>query len=114
MNAKKAIKPEQEKALEVREEFLPYGTKTLDSKDRITLGGRLKHALSGRMNVDGFMVYVAKNGDILLRPSVSVPSSEAWIYSDRQAVTSIRKGLKEAGEKKTTAVNDLDKFLDGL
>jgi hypothetical protein len=100
--------------IEVKEEFMPYGTKALDSKDRITLGGKLKEIIGKKMNIEGYMVYVGKNGDILLRPSVSVPSSEAWIYSSPGAIKSVRKGLQEAGEGKTTRVTDLESFLGKL
>ncbi|HDQ25176.1 MAG TPA: hypothetical protein ENN43_00320 [bacterium] len=100
--------------IEVREEFSPYGTKTLDSKDRISLGGKLKSLLKQGADADGFMVYVGKNGDILLRPGVTVPSSEAWVYKNRAVMGSIRKGLEEASEGKTRRVKKLGPFLDEL
>jgi hypothetical protein len=110
MSGKQAQNP----IIEVKEEFMPYGTKALDSKDRITLGGRLKEIIGIKMSVEGFMVYVGKNGDILLRPSVSVPSSEAWIYENPGVIGSVRKGLQEAGEGKLTRVNDIASFLKKL
>jgi hypothetical protein len=108
-------KPDKEaEIMEVQEEFMPYGTKTLDSKDRITLGGKLKNILGRKMNIEGFMVFVGKNGDILLRPSVSVPSTEAWVYKNPEVIGSIRKGLKQAGEGKLIRPDDLDIFLNKL
>lgn len=112
MKIKKDIN--QDTVIEVKEDFMPYGTKTLDSKDRITLGGRLKDVLGNKMKFEGFMVYLGKNGDILLRPSVSVPSSEAWIYNNPEASASIRKGLKQAAEGKLERVKDLEGFLGKL
>jgi hypothetical protein len=97
MSGKQAQNP----IIEVKEEFMPYG-------------GRLKEIIGIKMSVEGFMVYVGKNGDILLRPSVSVPSSEAWIYENPGVIGSVRKGLQEAGEGKLTRVNDIASFLKKL
>lgn len=98
----------------VREEFVPYETKPLDSKHRITLGNRIRKAIGTRLKVDSYQVLVGKQGDILLRPAVSIPSREAWIYQNPEVIAKIRKGLQEAGEGKTERVDDLDSFLESL
>jgi len=100
--------------IDIHEEFIPYHTKTLDSKYRITLGGRLVKLIGKRMNVETYQIFVGRNGDILLRPAVSIPSSEAWIYSNPEVVGKVRKGLQEAQEGKTEAVDDLESFLGNL
>ncbi len=97
----------------VKEEFIPYQTKTPDSKGRITLGGKLKKLIGKKVRVESYQVFVGKNGDILLRPMVSIPSSEAWVYQT-EAAGKIRKGLEEAREGKTERVEDLDTFLRDL
>ncbi len=97
--------------IEVREEFVPYGMKQLDSKDRISLGGRLKKTLTGRMAVEGFRVFLGDNGDILLRPTVSIPAGEAWIYRNPGVIGSIRQGLKDAAEGRTERIDDIEAFL---
>lgn len=107
-------KKAEKSVIEVKEEFMPYGTKTLDSKDRLTIGARLKAIIGKKMKVEGFMVYVGKNGDILLRPSVSVPSREAWLYKNPDVINSVRKGLQQASEGKLTRVNDFDAFIEEL
>lgn len=99
----------------VNEEFMSFDTRPLDSKHRITLGGRLLKAVSQRVRkVDSYQVLVGKGGDILLRPSVSIPASEAWIYENPMVIGKIRKGLKEAAQGKKEAVRDLDAFLNKL
>lgn len=100
--------------IDVHEEFMPYQTKTLDSKNRITLGCRLKKIISKRIKVETYQIFVGKNGDILLRPAVSIPITEAWIYKHPKVISSIHKGLKEAKEGKTERVDDLDSFLNNL
>lgn len=104
----------RKETIDVHEEFMPYQTKMLDSKNRITLGGRLKKLISKRINVEAYQIFIGKNGDILLRPTVSIPSSEAWVYNNPEVVGRVRRGIKEAREAKLERVDDLDSFLDNL
>jgi len=97
--------------MEVREEFVPYGIKQLDSKDRISLGGKLKKIINGKMDIDGFQIFVGRGGDILLRPAVSIPGNEAWIYRKPGVIDALREGLKQAGEGKTKRVDNLEDYL---
>lgn len=106
---KKQAKPQE--TMEVREEFTAYGMKQLDSKDRISLGGKLKKIIG---NMDGFQVFVGKDGDILLRPSISIPANEAWIYKNPEVIGAIRKGLADVKAGRTIRVDDLESFLKKL
>ena len=101
-------------AIEVNEKFTAYDTKTVDSKFRVTLGERLVKQLNPNMKVDLYSVLVCENGDILLRPSVSIPSNEAWIYRDSDSLEKMRKGLKEAKAGKVKKAKNLDSFLKKL
>jgi hypothetical protein len=98
----------------IHEEFIPYQTKLLDSKHRITLGGKLTKLLGRHLKAEAYQIFVGKNGDILLRPSVSIPSNEAWIYQNPEVIGKLRKGLREAGEGKAERVKDLGSFLRKL
>ena len=100
--------------VEIKEKFLPVDTRLLDSKHRITLGGRLYKLMMSKMKIDSYQVFVGKSGDILLRPAVSIPSSEAWVYKNPGVIGKIRKGLQEAGEGKTEKVSDVEGFLNNL
>jgi len=100
--------------VEVNEKFMVYDTKTVDSKFRVTLGERLVKQLNPGMKIDLYRVLICKNGDILLRPSVSIPSKEAWIYRDADSLNKIRKGLEEAKIGKVRKVKNLDSFLKKL
>ena len=104
----------RKETVNIHEEFIPYQTKPLDSKYRITLGGRLTRLLGKRMNAEAYQIYVGRNGDILLRPSVSIPSNEAWVYQNSGVIGKGRKGLQEAREDKTERVDDLESFLEKL
>ena len=104
----------KKETIDIHEEFIPYQTKPLDSKHRITLGGRLTRLLGRRMKTEAYQIFVGRNGDILLRPSVSIPSNEAWVYQNPEVIGNVRKGLQEARESKTERVDDLKSFLDKL
>lgn len=104
----------KKEAVEIKEKFMPVATRPLDSKHRITLGGRLYRLIMSKMKIDSYQVFVGKSGDILLRPAVSIPSSEAWVYKNPEVIGKIRKGLQEAGEDKTEKVSDLEGFLNDL
>jgi hypothetical protein len=109
----RAIKAPKE-AIEVKEKFMPVDTRLLDSKHRITLGGRLYRVVSSKMKIDSYQVFVGKDGDILLRPAVSIPSSEAWVYRNPGVIGKVRQGLKEAAAGKTEKVDNLEDFLNAL
>jgi len=112
----KTIKASQRKkrVVEVKELFMRVDTRALDSKHRITLGGKLQKLITGRMKFDSYQVFLGKEGDILLRPAISVPSSEAWVYSNPGVIGKIRQGLKEAAEGKTEKADDLESFLKSV
>lgn len=98
----------------VNKEFLPVDTRLLDSKNRITLKERWYKFFASRNKVDSYQVFVDRDGDILLRPAVTIPSNEAWIYQNQKVIGKIRKGLNEAASDKTEKVNNLDEFLNNL
>jgi len=104
----------KKEVVEIKEKFMSVDTRPLDSKHRITLGGRLQRLMMSKMKIDSYQVFVGKRGDILLRPAVSIPSSEAWVYSNPEVIGKVRKGLQEAGEGKTEKVSNLEGFLNDL
>ena len=100
--------------VEIKGSFMPVGSRFLDSKNRITLGGRLQKLMMSKMKIDSYQVLVGRNGDILLRPLASVPSNEAWMYRNPEVISKVRQGLKEAGEGKAEKADDLESFLNDL
>lgn len=114
MKTLKSHDKNKKETVDIHEEFMPYQTKPLDSKYRITLGGRLTRLLGRRIKTEAYQIFIGKNGDILLRPSVSILSNEAWVYRNPEVIGKLRKGLQEAGEGKTERVDDLESFLEKL
>jgi hypothetical protein len=67
-------------------------TKLADSKGRIALGKAYAGAMVIVDDTDPFQ--------IILKPAVAVPASEAWLYNNEKALTLVRTGLKQAKEGK--------------
>ncbi len=59
-------------------------------------------------------MYVGEDGDILLRPVVTIPVKESWIYENPSALEDIRKGLSEAKQGKLKKVKNIENFLESL
>ncbi len=79
-----------------------------DTKRRLTLG----KALEGLDSDVRFDVYRRPNGQIVLDPRVSIPASEAWLYRNPTALSSVRRGLQEAAEGKAVAIGSFAKYAD--
>ena len=101
-------------AITIKEDFMQVDTRELDSKNRVNLGRKIKKLLGTRIKVESFKIFIGTDGDVLLRPSVTIPSRELWIYKDPSAYAKVKKGLRQAKEGKTHRVSDLNKFLDNL
>ena len=101
-------------SIEVNEEFVSYGMKQLDSKDRISLGGKLKRIISDKMDMEGFQVFLGKDGDILLRPTVAIPAREAWVFKNPEVIGAIREGLEDIKNGRVTRVDNIEEFLKKL
>jgi hypothetical protein len=64
-----------------------------DDKKRLLLK-KVKNA--GKM----YRIFENPLGQLILDPIVTIPRSEAWLYQNKVAISSVRKGLTEAGEGK--------------
>jgi len=81
--------------IKINEKFQEVGTKTVDSRNRLTLGDLLEGYKRVRL-------YKNDRGEVLLQPIVEIPSSELWLFENKDALESVRKGLKDASEGKIT------------
>ena len=100
--------------LGIKEDFVPVDIKSLDSKNRISLGDRVKKVLLRKMKVDAFQIFIGEEGDVLLRPLVNVPAKEAWLFKNPEALKVVKEGIKEAKTGKIKKVLDLDEFIENL
>ncbi len=67
-------------------------TLRLDSKNRISLTKLLKFP-----DTNSVRASLTKEGNILLKPMASIPAREMWLYKDKKALDSVRKGLSQKG-----------------
>lgn len=54
-----------------------------------------------------YHVYTNSLGQIVLDPQVTIPASEAWLFNNQDALTSVRRGLADAAQGRVSKV-DLD------
>lgn len=66
--------------------------KQVDSKGRIALD---KSYAGSTMLVER-----RDDGTIVLRPAVTVPANEAWLWKNKKALAMVQEGLDEAGERR--------------
>jgi hypothetical protein len=74
-------------------------TKQIDSKGRILLGKRFAG--------ETVLVEERPGGEYLLRPAVTVPAAEAWLWKNKIALASVRRGIEQASGDQFVAGPDL-------
>jgi predicted transcriptional regulator len=73
--------------------------KLVDSKGRISLD---KSYAGATMLVDQ-----RDDGTIILRPAVTVPANEAWLWKNKKALAMVQEGLNEARQGRHVAAPDM-------
>ena len=61
----------------------------VDSKHRVGLGRTISNT------VTSFRVYRNIHGQIILDPMVSIPAHEVWLFKNKRALASVRRGLED-------------------
>ena len=84
--------------MHISDDFLEVATRSIDERQRICIGDIMK----GFRRVQ---VYQSRAGEILLRPMVEIPASEAWLFKNKKALASVKKGLEEAAQGKVSKLN---------
>jgi hypothetical protein len=96
----------------VKQDFKVLDDRILDAKGRITISNEWMPFKN--QTVRSFKIYSNGDGDLLLRPEVTIPAREAWVYQNPDAIKSIKKGIKELEEGNGDIVDDLDSYLEKL
>lgn len=97
------------------ETFEPVGEGTLDSKKRIALTkamGALRTVFGQDLKNVRFEISCNKAGQILLSPEATVPLHEAWLYQNKEALASVRRGIEEAGRGKARKIGSFAKHVN--
>lgn len=75
-----------------------------DSAGRITIGKKNKDRL--------YAVQHLPNGDILLTPVVVRHEREAWLHDNKEALESVRRGLKQSARGETHDLGSFAQYAD--
>ena len=67
-------------------------TKNVDSKGRLTLGESFANCT--------VLVEDRGKGELLIKLARVIPEREAWLYENKEAVASVRRGLNQAASGK--------------
>ncbi len=82
----------------IEEEFTEVDTRTVDDRNRLTLGTLMAKIKRVRVSVND-------RGDILLQPVVEIPASEHWLFNNKEARESVKRGLRDAAEGKISKLD---------
>jgi hypothetical protein len=74
-------------------------TKQVDSKGRLTLGEDFANQT--------VLVEMHADGEVTVRRARVIPARESWLYENKAALNSVRRGLKQATEQRFAASPDL-------
>ena len=75
--------------------------KQVDSKGRVTLGESFAN--------QPVLVEPHGEGEVLVKVARVIPARETWLYDNKAALTSVRRGLKQASERELVPAPDLAK-----
>ena len=76
-----------------------------DTKGRITLGKIAK-------GVSRFLISEREEGGYILEPLAEVPAREKWLFENREAGESVRRGLDQSAKKRTTYRGSFSKYIN--
>lgn len=77
--------------------------------DSVKPDAKRRVVLHGIQIEEGISYHIYKNsvGQIVLDPQVTIPASEAWLFNNPEALSSVRRGLSDAAQGRISKV-DLD------
>ena len=79
---------------------MPEKNLKLDSKKRITLGKLASDEVSS------YDAEIKENGVIILHPKVEIPAEEVWIFKNKSALESVKRGLEDSASGKTSELKE--------
>jgi hypothetical protein len=83
--------------------FIPITQVRPDAKGRVTLS-KLANGISS------FNVSRDEDGRLLLEPMVEIPAREKWLYENKEALSSVRRGLADAKAGRVKSLGSFAKF----
>ena len=96
------------------QEFRYIDSKTIDDKNRVSLGKKVQQYIQDIAAGKTLDVFINSEGYILLRPMVQIPANEAWIWQNAEVRKSFARAFDDLQAGRTTVVDDIDGFIDRL
>jgi hypothetical protein len=75
-----------------------------DAKGRITLGKLAE-------GVSSYRARRKADGTIVLEPFVEIPADEQWLWDNKEALASVRRGLADSKAGRTVSLGSFKKYL---
>ncbi len=91
------IMSSQVRTIQIADEFVESETKTLDERNRVSLGKIAK-------GIKRVRLYRNKVGEIFIQPLAEIPASELWLYRNKKALASVKKGLRDATRRRVSKI----------
>jgi hypothetical protein len=99
--------------------FQRVGDVALDARKRVSLakavaalnGTLVKKSRANKSCALRFEIHLNDAGQILLSPQV-IPPEEAWLYNNRKALASVRRGLRQSAQGKLHYLGSFAKYAD--
>jgi hypothetical protein len=88
----------QNNTIKVNGEFEEIDTRTIDNRNRLTIGELAQ-------GFNRIRIYKNEAGEILLKPVVEIPASELWLFQNKEAFENVQKGIKEISEGKISRID---------
>lgn len=76
-----------------------------DTKGRISLG-KLADGISS------FSVTIDNNNRIILEPFAEIPAREKWLFVNKKALSSVKRGLDDAENNRTSSLGDFTQYIE--
>jgi len=76
-----------------------------DSKGRIALGKRAA-------GVSSYLLEEGSDGSLILHPRTEIPVREAWLFKNREALASVRRGLRDSAAGRTASRGSFSQYAD--
>jgi len=75
-----------------------------DSKGRIALGKLIK-------DISSFEIELLEDGKILLKPYVEIPKEETWLYNNKEALESVKRGILNSANRQLKKRESFSKYI---
>jgi hypothetical protein len=78
-------------------------TQKPDAKQRLSIGRAMAKGVS-------YDIYRNRLGQIVLDPVVTIPASELWLFKNKKALASVKRGLEDSAAGRTRNLGSFAKF----